>query len=198
MIVAELAILIPTVLAATLFLSDTGLAIYYRSKLDCVLQQVGQIIVQVPDPGRRSDVANSIFGKILKATGLSATDLKIAVKDIEIDGYQALKISGSASFKLIKGMDFLPTSLTLSDSTISVIPANRTEALIALSPYPYSLDPTQVQKSVYLPIVAPRPDLPIWQFPYDEALNRVHLLQGGVPDQRTNAANLPGIPPSLY
>lgn len=198
MIVCELAILIPILVCATLFLADTGLAMYYRSKFNFVLEQVAQIAIQIPTLDRQKEVAQTTASKMFIALGLNATGLKVDVKETQINGYQALQISGKATFRLLRGMDFLPSIMNMADLTIAIIPANRTEALIAISPYPYALNPEQDQQCIYLPILAPRPDLPVWRFPYDEALNRIHLLDGGVPEARTNAVRWPNIPPSLY
>ncbi len=189
--VVDLMIMVPMVVIASFLLMDTGLAAIYKQKLSFVLIQAANYAVNLPPSENPESHVKAVVTELCTKSGLKCQRLKLAVKETTIGDDQAISISASADFPLLEG-SVLPVSVNLQDTAVALIPANRICAAIAISPYPYSQQSPQSEISVYLPIIAPRHNMPVWKFPYDIAINNLRHVDGQAPPVA------PPVPKNLY
>jgi len=197
MAIAELGILIPIILILTAFLADLFQAGWYKNRLAFVLTQSASYGASLPEDADLTKLATDMAKQLCAKNSLESTNVKLNVKQISVGDADAVSISGSIRVPLVPG-NILPASINLSDTATALIPANRVSGAIALTPYPYSAEIPASNLSLYIPIVQPRHQLPIWQFPYDSALNNLHLVQGNSPNPKPVIDSYYNSRPSLY
>lgn len=182
MMVAELTILIPIIVVGGFLLLDAGLMSLQKQKFSFVLIQVANYLVNLPPEEDQIKPAEGLIRDLAKKAGLGFTNLKVKVEKTTIGDNEALSVIASAKFPLLQGSS-LPVEITMQDIEVAIVPANRVCGAIAISPYPYSYEAPSSGVSVYLPIIQPRHPMPIWQFPYETAINNLHHVRGAAPPQ---------------
>lgn len=182
MMVAELTIMIPIIVVGGFLLLDAGLMSLQKQKFSFVLIQVSNYLVNLTPEEDQIKPAEGLIRDIAKKAGLNFSNLKVKVEKTTIGDNEALSVTASARFPLIQGSS-LPVAIDMQDTEVAIVPANRVCGAIAISPYPYSYEAPNSGISVYLPIIQPRHPMPIWQFPYETAINNLHHVRGPVPPQ---------------
>jgi len=178
--VADVLIMLPLIIGSSFFVIDSGLASCYKQKLTAVLNQAANYAVNLPAEQSFVKPTESVVKELLKKNNLNATNLSVKVEATTIGDNDAITVSVSAFLPLLQG-SFLPIGITLQDQAAAIVPANRVCAAIAINPYPYSYENPQANQSVYVPIIQPKHNMPVWQFPNDTAINNLHIVQGASP-----------------
>ncbi|MFN8554781.1 MAG: hypothetical protein U0103_25190 [Candidatus Obscuribacterales bacterium] len=174
---ADLLMIIPVTILIVVCLVDTGLGCIYKQKLSFVMNQTAEYIVNRPEHDDDQKQAELMLKKLCARSGLKGQNLKVTTKTVQVDDNDAVILNATIDLPLIEGMS-LPVSIGMEDKAVAVLPANRVTAAVAISPYPYSYEDSQTGPSLYIPIVQPKHTMPIWQFPYDVAINNLHIKQG--------------------
>lgn len=180
MFVAELAVVIPLLVMGGIVLLDAGLISLQLQKFSFVLMQAADYVVNLPPEEDPIPTAEGIVKDLCKQAGLKCTRLKVTVSKATVGDNEAIAIKATAKFPLLNGTA-LPMEINLDDTEVAIIPANRICGSIAISPYPYSFENSQAGESVYIPIIQPRHPMPVWQFPYETAINNLHHVKGPLP-----------------
>ena len=180
MLAAELSIFVPLIVVGGFLLLDAGLMSLQKQKLSFVLIQTANYLVNLPPEDDPIKPAEGLIKDLCKKSGLSYSNLNIKVEKTSIGDNEALSVTAKANFPLLQG-SALPVEIAMQDTEVAIIPANRVCGAIAISPYPYSYEAPNAGISVYLPIIQPRHPMPIWQFPYETAINNLHHVQGAPP-----------------
>lgn len=180
MATADIVIMLPLIIGGSFFVIDSGLASCYKQKLTFVLNQAANYAVNLPPDQSPIKPTESVAKELLKKSMATVTNLKINVQATTIGDNDAVTVSATAFFPLLQG-SFLPIGITLQDQATAIVPANRVCAAIAINPHPYSYENPQANQSVYVPIIQPKHNMPVWQFPIDTAINNLHVVQGASP-----------------
>ena len=180
MATADILIMIPLVIGSFYFIVDSGLASCYKLKLTAVLNQAANYAVNLPPEPNSLKSTESVVKELLNKNLGTVTNVKIKVEATTIGDNDAISVSVTALCPLLQG-SCLPIGITLQDQATAIVPANRVCAAIAINPYPYSYENPQANQSVYIPIIQPRHNMPVWQFPSDTAINNLHVVQGASP-----------------
>ena len=188
MATADLLIMLPVVIGSAVFVVDSGLTSTYKQKLGFVLEQAANCAVNLPPEADINKQTEVVVKDLLQKSALPSSNLKLKIENTTVGDNDAISISCTASFPLLQG-SVLPIAITLSDKATAIIPANRVCAAIAINPYPYSYENQQANQSVYIPIIQPKHNMPVWQFPYDTAINNLHVVQGQAPTVPLNPRN---------
>jgi hypothetical protein len=167
-------------IGSSFFIIDSGLASGYKQKLTSVLIQAADYAVNLPPDQSPIKPTEGVVKELMSKGMATVTDLKIKVETTTIGDNDAITVSATAFFPLLQG-SFLPIGMTLQDRATAIVPANRVCAAIAINPYPYAYENPRGNQSVYVPIIEPKHNLPVWQFPDDTAINNLHVVQGASP-----------------
>lgn len=186
MATADILILLPIIIGGSFFVIDAGLASCYKQKLTFVLTQAANYAVNLPPQQSPTKPTESVVKELMGKSMLTVTNLKIKVEATTIDDNDAISVSVTAFFPLLQG-SFLPVGIELKDQATAIVPANRVCAAIAINPYPYSYENPKANECVYVPIIEPKHDMPVWQFPNDTAINNLHVVQGASPSGSSSA-----------
>lgn len=189
-------ILTPILIWACLSMIQIGLAGSYKTRLTFIGQQAATYAVNA-DPGQPLDcTTKAIVEKLLLCHGLRATALSVRVRNVVSGDCDALRVEVTANLPLIPvhGMPF-PWTIPVHANAMATMALNRLCGGIAVSPNPsrgQQVDPTA---SLYLPIVRPDNQLPVWEFaygdsgifpgeniPYDVTLHDLHILGDNAPE----------------
>ncbi len=188
MAAADIMIILPVMVAGSFFIIDLGLASCYKQKLSFVLNQAADYAVNLPPDQSPIKPTEGVVKELMKKNMGSFSNLKVKVDATTIGDDDAITVSATASLPLVQG-SILPIEITLQEQATAIVPANRTCAAIAINPYPYSYENPQAKQSVYVPIIQPKHNMPVWQFPDDTAINNLHVVQGAAPAGSANTRN---------
>jgi hypothetical protein len=188
MATADLMIVLPLTVAGSFFIIDSGLASCYKQKLTFVLNQAAGYAVNLPPDQSPIQPTEGVVKELMKKSMASVTNLKIKVDATTVGDNDAITVSATAFVPLLQG-SFLPIGITMQDQATAIVPANRVCAAIAINPYPFSYENPQAKQSVYVPIIQPNHNMPVWQFPDDTAINNLHVVQGAIPMGSSNMHN---------
>ncbi|MFN8554783.1 MAG: hypothetical protein U0103_25200 [Candidatus Obscuribacterales bacterium] len=177
---ADLMMLIPVSILIVVCLVDAGLGCVYKQKMSFVMNQTANYIVNLPENNADQKQAESMLKQLCALSGLKGRNLRVCTKMVQVDDNDAVSLTAQIELPLLEGTA-LPVSLTMQDTVTAVLPANRVCAAIAISPYPYSTEESNTGPALYIPIIKPKYTMPIWQFPYDAAINNLHVKQGAAP-----------------
>lgn len=199
MATADILIMIPFIIGGAFFVTDSGLTSCYKQKLTFILNQAADYAVNLPPGTDVTKPTEQLVRDLTKKSGLQNSNLKIKVTTTTVGDNDAISVTATAAFPLLQG-SFLPVQISLQDAAVAIIPANRICAAIAINPYPYSYENPEANQSVYVPIIQPKHNMPVWQFPFDTAINNLHVVQGEGPSGPRNARNNDyfAARPSLY
>jgi len=195
--VADLMIVIPLLIISVFFLGDIAQIGQCREKLSFILNQAANYAVNLPPDVDCSVQTVQLAELLCLRNNLRVNKLKITVERTIVGGSEALTVTANGDIPLLAG-SVLPAMTHLQDVATAIVPTNRVYAAVAINPYPYSTDNPTAQNSLYLPVVRPQAGLPIWQFPYDQALNNLHVVQGVAPPIAENKDPYFADRPSLY
>lgn len=177
---ADLLIIIPFVVAGCLVLIDASLTGFYKQRLSTVLAQAAQHAANLPPGQDPVAPTESLVQQLVTASNLKISNLKVTVKPVEVETCKAVQVTASGVFPLLEG-SALPVSIPLQDTSVALIPPNRVCALIAITPGSYAQQYPSRGPSVYIPVVQPTNNLPIWSFPYATAISSVSVERGASP-----------------
>jgi hypothetical protein len=197
MATTDLMILLPIVVAGVACLCDFGELAWYKERLGFVLNQTANYAVNLPLDADQNRETERMLTALCTENCLQAAKLKIQVTKCTINDCEALTVNADVDVPLVKG-SVLPAAVHLRDSATALVPANRICGAIAISPYPFSTENPDKNYSVYVPIVQPTRPLPVWQFPYDAALNNMHIVQGECPPVPAKVDPYFSSRPSIY
>jgi len=161
MATADILIMIPLVIGSFYFIVDSGLASCYKLKLASVLNQAADYAVNLPPDPNALKSTEGLVRELLNKNVGTVTNVKIKVEATTVGDNDAVTISVSALCPLLQG-SCLPLGVTLQDQATAIVPANRICAAIAINPYPYSYENPQANQSVYIPIIEPKHNMPVW------------------------------------
>lgn len=188
MATADILILIPVIVGGSFFVIDAGLASCYKQKLTFVLTQAANYAVNFPPDQSPIKPTEGVVKELMNKSSLTVTNLKVKVEATTIGDNDAITVTATAFFPLLQG-SFLPVGIELKDQATAIVPANRTCAAIAINPFPYSYENPKANQCVYVPIIEPKHNMPVWQFPNDTAINNLHVVQGDSPNGSLNASS---------
>ncbi len=199
MATADILIMIPVILGSFYLIVDSALASCHKLKLTSVLNQAANYAVNLPPDQSPIKPTEGVVKELISKNMPTVTNAKIKVEATTVGDNDAITVSATAFCPLLQG-SFLPIGITLQDQATAIVPANRVCAAIAINPYPYSYENPQANQSVYIPIIEPKHNIPVWQFPTDTAINNLHIVQGASPSgSLSNHTNQYFIDrPSLY
>lgn len=180
MFMAELTVIIPLVVLGGFLLLDAGLVSLQKQKFSFIVMQAAQYVVNLPPEDAPERPTEQIVKDLCQKAKLKSSKLKVAVEKTTVGDNEAISIKATANFPLLSGT-LLPVEIPMEDTEVAIVPANRICGSIAISPYPYSYESPQAGVSVYIPIIQPRHPMPVWQFPYETAINNLHHVRGSAP-----------------
>ncbi len=178
--VVDLAITIPIFVVGVFFLTDLAQMGSDKVKLSAVLTQAANYAATLPPDQDPAKPTEAVVKALCAQNNLIINGMKVTVKKTTIADCDAVSVNTTGFVPLLQG-SMLPATVPIQDSAAAIYPANRVYGVVAISPYPYSCDNPAAAQSIYIPIIHPRSGTPIWQFPYDAALNNLHVVQGNVP-----------------
>jgi len=185
MATADILIVLPLTIGCAFFLVDSGLASCYKQKLTSVLNQAADYAVNLPVEVSPIKPTEGVVKELINKNVNAATNVNVKVETTTIGDNDAITVSATAFFPLLQG-SCLPIGITLQDQATAIVPANRVCAAIAINPYPYSYENPQANQSVYIPVIRPKHNMPVWQFPNETAINNLHVVQGSAPSGPAN------------
>jgi len=144
-----------------------------------ITDQAARYAANIPGNTDPVEPTKKLVKNLLRQNALKGKDIKVKVEQVRVEDAEAISVTTTLSVPLLEGT-MLPVSITISDTSVSLVPANKVMALVAISPSSYAQSYPQRNLSLFLPIVKPRADLPVWSFPYDTAIGSLSL-QGGSP-----------------
>lgn len=194
----DLVLIIPMVVASSMFLVDCALGSYYKERLSFVAMQAANFAANLPFDQEPVKPTEKVVKDLLQKMNAGCANLKVTVKPITVGEQDALSVELSANMPLLRG-GVLPGTIGLQENAVCIIPANKVCAAVAINPYPYSYDQQQSQvPCIYVPVIQPRHNMPVWQFPYDTAINNLHIVQGSDPGIANRVNHYYQGHPSLY
>jgi Flp pilus assembly protein TadG len=182
--VADLVIMIPLFVAGVFFLGDLAQMGACKERLSSVLTQAANYAVTLPSDVDPAKSTEPVVKQLCAQNNLTINNIQVQVKKITIADSDAISVKATGYVPLLQG-GMLPAAVSIQDAAVALYPANRVYGVVAISPYPYSTDNPAAGQSVYIPIIRPRSGVPVWQFPYDSALNNLHVVEGPAPSPLT-------------
>jgi hypothetical protein len=180
MATADLLITIPLVVMLSFFVVDSALGSYYKQRLGCLLDQAAEFGANYPVGKDPLQPTEEMVASLLRRSSMQALKLKVKAKEIEVEGNSAIEVSATGEFPLLQG-SLLPVSIPLKETSVALVPVNKVCAFIALSPSSYASQYPGRGLSLYIPVVKPKQELPVWSFPYDTAIGSVSIAKGEQP-----------------
>ncbi|MBC7996558.1 MAG: hypothetical protein IAF58_01350 [Leptolyngbya sp.] len=174
-------ITIPVVVLMAFFVMDAALGSYYKQRLGATLDQAAEFGANCPEGKDVRLLTEQMARDLLRRSAVKALKLKLAVKEIEVEGNNAIEVTATGEFPLLEGT-ILPVSIPIKETAVALIPVNKVCGFLAVTPSSYANQFPGRGLSIYLPVVKPKQDLPVWSFPFDTAIGSVSLVKGMRPD----------------
>jgi hypothetical protein len=178
--VADLMIVIPLLIVGVFFLGDIAQIGTSREKLSFILGQAANYAVNLAPDVDPAVQTTQLTELLCIRNNLRVSKLNIKVEQITVSGCDAISVKASADIPLLAG-SILPGMSHVEDVATALVPANRVCATVAINPYPFSTDNPTAGASIYVPVIQPKSGVPVWQFPYDAAINNLHVVEGVTP-----------------
>lgn len=104
---------------AVLFMVNSGIAMYQKSRLSYVAMQTATYASQMP---RLDQAAVKLFAQdILRQMGIDSGDIGVVATDVTVKGQPAVKVELRNAFPLFNSrVDYLPKTVAISDAAICV------------------------------------------------------------------------------
>jgi len=185
---ADLLLTVPLAILGSFFLIDAGLISYYKNKVSQVVTESAEYAVNLPAQEDPVTATEKMVEKLSTKNGLKAFSIKTTVKKVCIDDVDAISVSVNMNLPMVH-CQWLPASSVISDTAVSLIPANKVCAVVSISPSDYARQYAGRGLSIYVPIVQPRRNLPVWSFPFDTAIGSVSVVKGVPPAVDQSHAN---------
>ena len=196
----DVLIVIPLIIIGIVCVINSCVVGFYKQKLTFITTQAASYAANLPPNVEPTKPTEKLVAALVKRCELSGVNLKVAIKNIEIEDQDAVAVTVTGNFSLLH-LQGIPTPMgvSMSDSSTALIPANRVCAAIAISPYPYSCNDPDSKISVYVPIIQPRNHLQVWEFPRESSVNALHNVGDQPPAApQPNRKDCPLPRPSLY
>lgn len=127
-----MSMIIAAVVAGTLLLVNCGVATYYKAKLGFAAQEIATFGANVPTGSNPTAPTRAFANQFLRIAALN--DAEVIVNRVTIGGEEAVKVEVRAkALKLIGNGNFLPKSLTLSETAVALRHNWKPDYLLTLS-----------------------------------------------------------------
>lgn len=175
-------------LVTTMLLSiDCGLANFYAKRLRLINKQVAAYMVNNFDQEYGAVQAKLLTEKLCQVSGLRMTNIEVKVEAATVEGAEGITMKVTARSPLLL-CEMLPPAVTISSQVFEPLPLNRRFAQLNAFAYPFvNVSPSRGW-SVYLPIVRPKSNMPVWSFGADDTIESLHLVQGEAPTVRPSSS----------
>lgn len=110
------------------FLINSGLCTFYKHKLAFVTIEVARYAASMQSGQDTQSQVASFANKMLNGVGLP--DGKVDVEEVSIEGSKAVKVTIQDTPQLLKGVPYLPASITLTDTATAPRPQQKDGFLV--------------------------------------------------------------------
>ncbi len=114
--VVDLMIVIPATIGAILFLMDTGLGMYDKSKLSFVATQAASFAASLPQNQDPTEQTKQLVSDLMKSMAIPSKAVKVGVSRITLAGRPGINVQISDEFPLFGQASFLPAKISLQDN----------------------------------------------------------------------------------
>src|SRR5580693_2055887 len=100
---ADLLMIIPFLVGGCFVLIDASLSSCYKQSLCSVVSQAAQYAANLPPGQDPAEPTDHLVRELVKSSALQVSDLKVVVKQIQIDNCAAVQVTARGMFPLLAG-----------------------------------------------------------------------------------------------